>query len=523
MTGDNPFADDDDDLDKTVVRPAAAVPSAFAPKVTPPPAAPGIPGPEPTRPASSVASQGTARVSQKSANTRDAVASVPKRTSAEQGAASLSDPALLGDAALIRDARLLSGASISRLMDAAVPTLALVVAVRDLESHPDPDSLLERAITEIRAFETAALAAGYSNEKIRLARYALCATLDDVVLASPWGGQTAWANRGLVSTIHRETMSGERFYALLDQLLPKATEHLDELQVFYVCLSLGFEGKYRILPRGASELSRVRDRLHRLLTRDGEPVTGLLSPAGLGVAPLGGRFPAGVTPLWFPIVVAAAVMTGLYVMYARDLAQASRSVAGIEARFAQPILRADVPVPPAVAELPPVVVPQTSLGDRLRLRLGSDISALRVEVLDLPQGAAVRIIASDLFPSGGSTVAPDLTPLVERIASALEPEDGGIGVVGHTDSIPMRPNARFADNTELSLARAQAVAALLSAGVSLSARVQVRGMGATMPIADNSTPEGRAANRRVEVLLLNSEVSLDQGMASLDALGGWEQ
>lgn len=529
MTGDNPFADEDDDLDKTVVRPAMASQPA------PPATGPAAPAPAPqaplraTHPAPATdapPARPTARFSVQNPAPRASAAppaSPPRPVG--QGALSAPGAAPLGDPALIRDPRLLNGASISRLMDAAAPMLALIVTARDLESHPDPEALLDGAITEIRAFETAALAAGYSNEQIRLSRYALCATMDDVVLATPWGGQTAWANRGLVSTIHRETMSGERFYALLDQLMPKSGDHLDELQVFYVCLSLGFEGKYRILPRGASELSRVRDRLHRVLARDVEPVTAPLSPAGLGEAPVGGRFPGGVTPVWLPVVLAAVVMAGLYLLQARDLSAARQSVAAIEARFAQPIQRADVALPPpAAAPPPPAPVqapPEPTLGDRLRQILAQDIAARRIEVLDLPQGAAVRIIAPDIFPSGGSTLARNVSALVQRIGTALEREEGVIGVIGHTDSIPMRANARFADNTELSLARAQAVADVVRAVQSHPSRVQVRGLGPTMPIADNATPEGRAVNRRVEIVLLDQDVSVDQGLLSLGASGAW--
>jgi len=507
MTGDNPFADEDDDLDKTVVRPASAVP---------PPAA------APAAPAAAPAAQPTARFApqtQTQSSTTRAASDAPRPST--QGALSGSGAAPFGDPALVRDPRLLNGASISRLMDAAVPMLALIVTARDLEAHPDPDALLDGAITEIRAFETAALGAGYSNEQIRLARYALCATMDDVVLASPWGGQSAWASRGLVSTIHRETMSGERFYALLDQLMAKAGDHLDELQVFYVCLSLGFEGKFRILPRGASELSRVRDRLYRLLARDAEMPTTPLSPAGLGAAVSGGGFPGAVMPLWVPVVLAALLMAGLYAVQARDLSAARQSVAAIEARFAQPVQRADVPlpppVPPAPTPPPPEPLPEVSLGDRLRQFLAADIAARRVDVIDLPQGAAVRIVAPDLFNSGGATLPRNMSDLIQRIGTALEGEQGMIAVIGHTDSIPMRPNARFADNTELSLARAQTVADVVRAMQALPGRVQIRGLGPDLPIADNATPEGRAANRRVEIVVLDEGVPLEQGLLSLGA------
>lgn len=597
MTGDNPFADDDDDLDRTVVRPAtggapvagpasgspasggpasggtvsagtggaaptgasggnrqALTPSAARDPLARPAAASAAPAtgspasdwgsPEPavarsgtastpSAPASATAPRFSqpARARQSEAADRGPVgrgADGPARRRAGSGPLSVPGNQPLGDPALVRDPALLIGASFSRLLDAAAPVLALIVAARDMESHPDPDSLLESAIVEVRAFETAALAGGHASEAIRLARYALCATMDDVVLATPWGGQTAWAGRGLVTTIHRETMSGERFFTVLDSLLAKPDENHDVLEVFYVCLSLGFEGRYRVMPRGAAEISRMRDRLYRTLTRDSEPPAGPFSPAARDPVARGGRVPGAVLPVWFPVLLVLAALVGIYALMSTDLNRATASVVAIDQRFAQPVVRAAVaPPPPQVAPAPAAAPapepppPETTLAERLRDRLAGDIAADRVAVLELPSGVAVRIVAPEIFPSGAATATPELAALSRRIAQALAPETGRVAVLGHTDSIPMRPTARFADNTELSRARAQAVAEVIEAaltGTPAGAEpVAVRGLGSALPIADNATPAGRARNRRVEVILIEPATPFDRAVEELRA------
>ena len=131
--------------------------------------------------------------------------------------------------------------------------------------QPDPGELRERAIQQVRAFEQAARDGGVPMDQLRPAHYALCASLDDVVLNTPWGSSGAWAARSMVSTFHQEVRSGERFFELLDQLKPNPGNFLPVLELMYLCLSLGFQGQYRLSPRGPGELDRIREDLYTII------------------------------------------------------------------------------------------------------------------------------------------------------------------------------------------------------------------------------------------------------------------
>ena len=78
-------------------------------------------------------------------------------------------------------------------------------------------------------------------------------------------------------------------------------------------------------------------------------------------------------------------------------------------------------------------------------------------------------------------------------------------MIGHTDNIPLSGRGRFKDNYELSVARAESVANKLREGISDASRLVVEGKGDLEPIADNGTREGRAQNRRVEIMLKRQE------------------
>ncbi len=123
------------------------------------------------------------------------------------------------------------------LIEAAAPLLQLLGRLRNTYSQPDPGDLRERAIQQIRAFEQASRDGGVPMDQLRPAHYALCASLDDVVLNTPWGSSGPWAARSLVSTFHQEVRSGERFFDLLTQLRQNPGTFLPVLELMFTFAS----------------------------------------------------------------------------------------------------------------------------------------------------------------------------------------------------------------------------------------------------------------------------------------------
>jgi type VI secretion system protein ImpK len=91
-------------------------------------------------------------------------------------------------------------------------------------------------------------------------------------------------------------------------------------------------------------------------------------------------------------------------------------------------------------------------------------------------------------------------PLFHRIGRAIEGERGSVTIEGHADSDRVASVA-FPDNTALSQARAETVGALIRADLSDPARVTTKGLGETVPIADNASADGKSRNRRVEIVV----------------------
>jgi len=126
---------------------------------------------------------------------------------------------------------------------------------------------------------------------------------------------------------------------------------------------------------------------------------------------------------------------------------------------------------------------------------------LAVEKARIADGQTVLVISapSDLFfRMGSANVASEAYPELARLAESLKTSNYKIGITGHTDSVGS-PD----DNNQLSYDRARSVAAYLTAAGVPQQSLYVRGVGAREPKADNSTPQGRSENRRVEIVLSN--------------------
>src|SRR5262249_40703632 len=143
--------------------------------------------------------------------------------------------------------------------------------------------LRERVIAELKVFEQKVRAQSLPGNVLRGAHYAICATIDDIILNSPWGSHSLWAQQSLLSTFHSDVAGGDRFFAVLTSLKDDPGKNIDGLELRSVCLALGFEGRYRVHPRGASELARIQDGLYQLIRKIRGDAERELSPHWLGI------------------------------------------------------------------------------------------------------------------------------------------------------------------------------------------------------------------------------------------------
>lgn len=150
----------------------------------------------------------------------------------------------------------------------------------------------------------------------------------------------------------------------------------------------------------------------------------------------------------------------------------------------------------------------------LNEELKKEIESGRIEISMQPRGLVVSFTQAALFPSGADVVSPDAYEGLEKMAAAIAKIPNPVRLEGHTDSVPIR-TPRFRSNWELSAARSIALMELLTDKFGLPPeRLSIAGYADTAPIAPNNTEEGRARNRRVDIVVLNEQGMIGEPLKS---------
>lgn len=147
----------------------------------------------------------------------------------------------------------------------ATPIFGLVVRVRSLENFSDVESLHENTKSSIEVFRRDLQNEGYDINNLNAASYAICALVDESVMGHQWGAESMWPSETMLSLFHNETWGGDQFFAILDRVMSEAQRYPDLLEFMQMCLLLGFEGKYHVMPNGERKLEELIEKIDEIL------------------------------------------------------------------------------------------------------------------------------------------------------------------------------------------------------------------------------------------------------------------
>lgn len=160
----------------------------------------------------------------------------------------------------------------------------LLSNIARLKPHKEPEqiaSLRVRLGKRVEHFTRLALQAGVEGKDVKVASYVLCTVADEAVLTSDWGRNSTWANDNLLHAFHTETSGGARLFQLLEHYMSVAAGNVQMLELMYLCLALGFEGRYAATEKSGKGLQRLRDELFQCIQRQRGEVSTTISRVAL--------------------------------------------------------------------------------------------------------------------------------------------------------------------------------------------------------------------------------------------------
>jgi type VI secretion system protein ImpK len=391
----------------------------------------------------------------------------------------------------------LHGRGLNPLVHAANPLLNLIAPLRATTAWAGLDELREQLVYAIRNFENDLRARRIDPDLIAASRYVLCTFLDETIAGTPWGGGGAWAGKSLLVAFHNEAWGGEKVFVILQRLSQNPAANLHALELIYLCLALGMEGRYRVRENGREQLETLRERLRQMIQTQRGAYERDLSLRWRGAVAARKSLLEAI-PVWVLVAISGAALAIAHLGLSYVLSSASDPVYTAMSRVH---VSAPAPEPQAVATTPARAAPPEPAPPRLAVFLAPDIERGLVGVAETADRATVTLYGDGFFASGSADLRPGHEALIGRIADALNALPGKVMVIGHTDDLRSF-SARFPSNWELSKARAASVIRLLAARAGPPDRYSGVGRGETEPLVPNNSAANRARNRRVDIVLL---------------------
>jgi type VI secretion system protein ImpK len=196
-----------------------------------------------------------------------------------------------------------------RLAEIYAPCFTLVLQLRAAADFGDAAVLRRRILDLLDLSEREAMRAGIPSEDLRLAKFALVAFLDETILSSDWHQKDRWIAQPLQLELYDRYDAGEEFFVQLERLRAQPAAHAEVLEVFYLCMALGFKGRYQIVQQ--EQIRVLIEGTYADLSRLPGMVAGALAPHGKPRDQVATEVRSKL-PTWVIVAAAAVVALVLY-------------------------------------------------------------------------------------------------------------------------------------------------------------------------------------------------------------------
>lgn len=214
---------------------------------------------------------------------------------------------------------------VNPLVATASPLLTLASQLRLLDTAPNFTKLQKQLVHEVRAFESKAQRLGYKTDTVLIARYLLCSLIDET-LHFQYSQFSEQKETHLLTVFHNEDSGDHNAITLIEKTIEHSQFHIDLIELSYLCLSLGLQGRFRTLKDGHNQLNIFTDKLYQLIQHSRGDATQqlLLTAPNNECIKKASRWRLPAT--WITLSVAVFVLGGIYLPYRTHLDHLSHSV-----------------------------------------------------------------------------------------------------------------------------------------------------------------------------------------------------
>lgn len=172
-------------------------------------------------------------------------------------------------------------AGLNPLADAAGYLFSVIGKLKQIKSYRQLSKLQKEIAQEINTFQETIKSHGYNSEYIIVCRYVICATFDDVIANTSWGGQGQWDNYSLLASFNQDTLHHDKFFNILERAVKEPSLYIDLMEFIYICLSMGYKGQYRSTEHSQYQLEQITNNLYKHIRAYRGSFSKMLSPTPL--------------------------------------------------------------------------------------------------------------------------------------------------------------------------------------------------------------------------------------------------
>ncbi len=207
-----------------------------------------------------------------------------------------------------------SQAGLNPIVDAAGYLFSVIGKLKSIKSYRQLNKLQSELIQEINSFQETIKNLGSNSEYTIVCRYILCATLDETISNTVWGGQGQWDTYSLLGAFNQDTQHQDKFFTIMERAMKEPALYIDLMELMYLCLSMGYKGQYRATEHSQYQLEQITNSLYKHIRAYRGSFSKILSPTPLKAT----KNPAKTASqrkfsLGFIFVVTACVIMAIFV------------------------------------------------------------------------------------------------------------------------------------------------------------------------------------------------------------------